>query len=134
MRRRALLSLPFARLVAGVAGSAIADDGWKLEKDADGIRIESRAAPGWSIHEMSGTARIVAQLSAVAAVIDDVPAITKPNDVVPKPDATLRHSAPTYRDSPAVSIPRPRSHPSIDNPRYISADTATTIDTINQTA
>src|SRR3546814_11266508 len=82
MRRRALLSLPFALLVAGVAASAIADDGWKLEKDADGIRIESRAAPGWSIHEMRGTARIDAPLSAVAAVIDGVPGVTKLPDLV----------------------------------------------------
>src|SRR3546814_17415502 len=82
MRRRALLSLPFALLVAGVAASAIADDGWKLEKDADGIRIESRAAPGWSIHEMRGTARRDAPLAAVAAVLADVPAIPKLNDVV----------------------------------------------------
>src|SRR3546814_13231353 len=99
MRRRALLSLPFALLVAGVAASAIADDGWKLEKDADGIRIESRAAPGWSIHEMRGTARIDAPPSAVAAVIDDVPAFTKLNDVVAQAEVTQRQHATRYRVS-----------------------------------
>src|SRR3546814_11388278 len=97
MRRRALLSLPFALLVAGVAASAIADDGWKLAKDADGIRIESRAAPGWSIHEMRGTARIDAPLPAVAAVIDDVPALPKLNDVVAKAVVPTRHSRPEER-------------------------------------
>lgn len=134
MRRRTLLSLPAALLLAGFASSLLADDGWKLEKDADGIRIESRAVPGWSIHEMRGTTRIDAPLAAVAAVIDDITAIPKLNDVVAKAEVMQRQSATRYRVYAAMKMPWPVSDRDIVNQRQIRQDPTSFVVTITDTA
>ncbi|NGY03955.1 START domain-containing protein [Solimonas terrae] len=125
MRRRALLLLPLALLLGGLAPSVFADDGWKLEKDADGIRIESRAVPGWKIHEMRGTVQIDAPLSAVAAVIDDASAIPRLNDVVAHAEVVQRTSATRYRIYAAMKMPWPVSDRDIVNQREIKLDPAT---------
>src|SRR3546814_5649098 len=71
---------------------------------------------------MRGTARIDAPLSAVAAVIDDVPAITKLNDVVAKAEVTQRQSATRYRVYAAMKMPWPVSNRDIVNQREIRQD------------
>lgn len=130
MRRRTLLSLPLALLLAGIASSALADEGWKLEKDADGIRIESRAVSGWSIHEMRGTVRIDEPLATVAAVIDDISALPKLNDLVVKSEVLQRQSASHYRVYAAMKMPWPVSDRDILNQRDIHQDAATKVVTI----
>ncbi|HET8880641.1 MAG TPA: START domain-containing protein [Solimonas sp.] len=134
MRRRALLVLPAALLLAGFASAASADDVWKTEKDADGIRIESRAVPGWKIHEMRGTTHIAAPLSAVAAVIDDASAMPKLNDLVVKTEILQRTSATRYRVYAAMKMPWPVSDRDIVNQREIRQDPATRAVTIVDTA
>jgi hypothetical protein len=134
MRRRALLVLPAALLLAGFASAANADEAWKLEKDADGIRIESRVVPGWKIHEMRGTTHIAAPLASVAAVIDDVNAIRKLNDIVVKAEVLQRRSATSYRVYAAMKMPWPVSDRDIVNQREISRDAATGAVTFVDTA
>src|SRR3546814_19490345 len=79
---------------------------------------------------MRGTARIDAPLSAVAAVIDDVPAITKLNDVVAKAEVTQRQSATRYRGYAAMKMPWPVSHRDIVNQREIRQAPVTKVGTI----
>src|SRR3546814_134777 len=83
---------------------------------------------------MRGTARIDAPLSAVAAVIDDVPAITKLNDVVAKAEVTQRQSATRYRVYAAMKMPWPVSNRDIVNQREIRQDPVTKVVTIIDTA
>src|SRR3546814_12818819 len=83
---------------------------------------------------MRGTARIDAPLSAVAAVIDDVPAITKLNDVVAKAEVTQRQSATRYRVYAAMKMPWPVSNRAIANQREIRHNPVPQVVTINATA
>jgi hypothetical protein len=123
--RRAALRLSSALLFVALAAPALAADAWKLEKDADGIRIESRAVPGWSIREIRGTARIDAPLSAVVAVLDDVSAIPQLNDVVAEAKVVRRDSATHYQTYAAMKMPWPVSNRDIYNERAITQDAAT---------
>lgn len=134
MRRRDMFRLPAALLLAGFASLAGAADDWKLEKDAAGIRIESRAVPGWSIHEMRGTTQIDAPLSSVVAVVDDVSAIPRLNDVVAKAEIEQRQDATHYRVYAAMDMPWPVSDRDIVNQREIKPDPATGAVTIIDTA
>lgn len=119
-----MLRLVSALLLAGLAASATADEAWQLEKEADGIRIESRAVPGWSIHEIRGTARVAAPLATVAAVLDDVSAIPQLNDVVAEARVLQRDSATRYRLYAAMKMPWPVSNRDIVNQREITQNPA----------
>lgn len=115
-----------ALLFLGLATTAsAADDGWKLEKEADGIRIESRAVPGWSINEMRGTARIQAPLSAVVAVLEDSNAASKLNELVAENRIVKRDSPTSYRTYAALKMPWPVTNRDIYNQRDIRVDAAT---------
>src|SRR3546814_11751568 len=83
---------------------------------------------------MRGTARIDAPLSAVAAVIDDVPAITTLNDVVAKAEVTQRQSATRYRVYAATKMPWPVSNRHIVNQHKVRQHQVTTVVTILETA
>ena len=133
MRRHALRGLAVL-LLAGLASAAAADEGWKTEKDADGIRIESRAVPNWSIHEIRASARINAPLSTVVAVLDDVPAITQLNDVVAEAKIVKRSDATHYRMYAAMKMPWPVSNRDIYNDRVLTQDAATRVVRITDSA
>jgi hypothetical protein len=132
--RRFLPRLAAALLLTVLAVSATADEAWQLEKEADGIRIESRAVPGWSIHEIRGTARVAAPLTTVAAVLDDVAAIPQLNEVVAEARVLQRDSATRYRIYAAMKMPWPVSNRDIINQREIRQDPAKHMISIVDTA
>ncbi|MFT4046431.1 MAG: hypothetical protein QM661_06995 [Solimonas sp.] len=114
------------RRIARLAGSAAAvatDAAWTLEKEADGIRIESRAVPGRSVHEIRGTARVPAPLPAVVAVLDDVSAIPQLNDMVAEARIVRRDSTTHYRLYAAMKMPAGRQsrHRLLSDPGGIPA-------------
>lgn len=132
--RRALLHLAAAWLLVGLDAPAIADEAWHVEKDEDGIRIESRAVPGWSIHEIRGTAQVNASLATVVAALDDVPAIPQLNDIVAEAKVIQRDSATRYRLYAAMKMPWPVSDRDIVNQREITQNPTTRAVTLVDTA
>ena len=135
MPGRLPLRAALALLLAGLGGAAAAADGaWQLEKEKDGIRIESRAVPGWSIHEIRGTARIAAPLATVVAVLDDVSAMPQLNDLVVEAHVLQRDDASHYRVYAAMDMPWPVSDRDIVNARVIARDAATGTVTISDDA
>jgi hypothetical protein len=129
------LRLTTALLMLTVAAAAPAgDDGWKTEKDQDGIQIQSRAVPGWSIREIRGATHVAAPLTAVVAVVDDVAAIPELNDVVAEARVLQRDSATRYRIYAAMKMPWPVSNRDIVNQREITQSPATRAVTVVDTA
>lgn len=131
-----ILSLIFTVLAtAWVAQAAAAtEDGWRLEKDNDGIQIYTRAVEGWSIREIRGVTRIPARLSSVVAVIDDVPATRELNDLVSRAEMQNRESDTRYRVYTVITMPWPLSKRDILNQREITQDKNTFAVTISDVA
>jgi hypothetical protein len=59
------------------AATARAQDGWALLRDDDGVRVYERSAQSRALPELRGETEIHAALSAVVAVIADVPGQTR---------------------------------------------------------
>jgi hypothetical protein len=131
-----ILSLIFTILAAAwVAPAAAAtEEGWRLEKDSDGIQIYTRAVEGWSIREIRAVTRIPARLSSVVAVIHDVPATRELNDLVSKADVQNRESDTRYRVYMVIGMPWPLSDRDVLNQREIKQDKNTFSVTISDVA
>jgi hypothetical protein len=67
-----------ALLVAcALAGAARAQDGWRLLRDEDGVRVSERGLASRALPELRGEVEIAAPLARVLAVIEDVPRQTE---------------------------------------------------------
>jgi hypothetical protein len=123
--------------LAGLAlcgGAAAGDDGWRVDKEKDGIRVSTRVVDGWSIREFRGETRIAARLSALAAVIDDLSALHELNDLVTEARELDRESPTRYRYYTATAMPWPLSDRDLVNQRSIAQDPATLAVTITDGA
>jgi hypothetical protein len=120
-----LLASPFARAT---------EADWKLEKDADGIQIYTRAVDGWQIREMRGVTRVDARLASVVAVIHDVSALHELSDVVASSEIRKHESDTRYQVYSMMKMPWPVSNRDILNQRSIAQDPTTLVVTIVDTA
>lgn len=56
-----------------LAWPAVADaEGWRLRKQADGVVVHTRPAPGWSLEEFRGVTEVRAPLRALVEMLMDV--------------------------------------------------------------
>ncbi len=131
-RPYALLTLLFLVLSAPFARAA--DDGWRLEKDEDGIQVYTRAVQGQKIREIRGTVRVQARLSAVAAVLTDVPATPQLSDAIGEAQVLQRQSASRYQVYQLLKMPWPLDNRDIVSQREIRQDAQTLAVTIADAA
>lgn len=133
MRRLLASFLAVMSLVPGALSATDAGD-WRLERDAEGIRIYTRAVPGWSIREIRGLVRIPARLASVVAVIDDVPASPQLNPLVAQASIHQRASAAHYHVYSTVEMPWPLADRDVLSEREIRQDAGTLVVTIRERA
>jgi hypothetical protein len=110
------------------------EDGWRLEKDKDGIQVYTRAVQGWSIRELRGVTRIPAPLSSLVAVIYDVRASRELIDVVSEAEIQHRESDTRYQIYSAMKLPWPISARDILNQREIKQNKSSLAVTITDVA
>jgi len=125
--------LALALLVAATA-AASADAPWKLEKDADGIRIDSRPVEGWDIHEIRGMTRFEGRLSSLVAVLVDTSVAPELNDLVVESAVGDRDRDTRYRVYAVTDLPWPLKDRDVVMQREIVQDPATRTVTITDVA
>lgn len=69
---------------------AIADSEWRVDRNKDGIRIESRTVTGWDIREIRGTTEYAGPISSLLGVINDASAAPRLNEIVSQSSITQR--------------------------------------------
>ena len=129
-----ILMLSGAALALAAATARGEDADWRLEKDRDGIQLYTRAVPGWAIREIRGVTRVPARLSALVAVIHDVPNARELSDLVETAEVTQRDSEARYRVYSTIDMPWPVGDRDIVTQREITQDPATLAVTITDTA
>ena len=116
------------RILAGglmillATGASVADEGWKKEKDQDGIQVYTRQVEGWGMKEMRGHGTLSARLSSLVAVINDVPATPQLNDSVTTAEIKSRESDTRYQLYSTMNAPWPVSNRDVLNQREITQD------------
>ncbi|MFA5941109.1 MAG: hypothetical protein WC809_17275 [Sinimarinibacterium sp.] len=116
----------FATLLFAIAPSVWgADEGWRLEKDDDGIQICTRAVDGWSIREIRGVTRFQGHLSSLVAVIGDISASPELNEFVVKSSVEKRDSDTRYQVYSLTDMPWPLTDRDILIQRQIAQDPTT---------
>jgi hypothetical protein len=118
-RKRRLRILLLVGLV--IASGAHAGTGWRLEKDENGVRIESRTVPGWKIREMRGAARFDGRIASLLAVIDD-PTVAQLNELVSGSKVVQRENARRYRVYTTTKMPWPLKDRDVLTQRVIDVD------------
>ncbi|HSW13823.1 MAG TPA: START domain-containing protein [Solimonas sp.] len=132
IRLRALLAVLMLAMFAPLAQGA--DEGWKLEKDKDGIQVYTRAVEGWTIREIRGVTRVPARLSSVVAVIDDVAAASELSDMVRETAIHQRQTNTRYQLYSVIKMPWPLDDRDMLNQREIRQDSGTLVVTISNVA
>ena len=122
--------LMFLLLMLGAPFALAADDGWRLEKDEDGIQVYTRAVEGQKIREIRGTVRVQARLSAVVAVLTDVPATPQLSDAIGEAQVLQRQSPSRYQVYQLLKMPWPLDNRDIVSQREIRQDAQTLAVTI----
>ncbi|WP_165797569.1 START domain-containing protein [Solimonas fluminis] len=120
-----LLAVPFAQA---------ADEGWRLDKEQDGIQVYTRAVEGQKIREIRGVVGIKARLSAVVAVLNDVPATPELSDAIGEAQVLQRQSAARYQIYQLLKMPWPLDNRDIVSQREIRQDAQTLAVTIADAA
>jgi hypothetical protein len=110
------------------------EDGWRLEKDKDGIQVYTRAVEGWNIREFRGVTRIPARLTSLVAVINDIAASRELTDVVSEARIQHRDSDCQYQIYSAMKMPWPITDRDILNQREIKQDKSSLAVTITDVA
>jgi len=111
-----------------------ADASWKLEKDAEGVQVYTRAVEGYSIREIRAVTRVPARLSAVVAVLEDVGAVSQLSDVVSEAEILRRQSDTRYQVYSVLKMPWPLDDRDLINQRELRQDPATLTVTISNVA
>jgi hypothetical protein len=113
-----------ALLLSGTIGSLCAQAAleWRLERDANGVRIESRAVLGWDIREMRGTARFDGRLSSLVAVIEDPSTAPLLNDFVVESKVVRRDGVSRYQVYTLTRMPWPLKDRDVVTQRVIERD------------
>lgn len=65
------LTLISAALLAALSLPALADSSWKLEKDADNVKVYTRVVDGSPLKEFKGITQIHTSLTSLVALLDD---------------------------------------------------------------
>lgn len=102
--------------------SAQASAEWRAEKEENGIRIESRAVPGWEIREMRGTAHFDGDVQSLVAVIEDVSVAPQLNEFVVESKVVQRDSESRYRVYTLTKMPWPLKDRDVLMQRVIERD------------
>lgn len=131
LRARWLLTL---LLLALSSPAWSAEEGWRQEKDQDGIQIYTRAVDGWSIREIRGVTRFRGRLTSLVAVIDDAAASPELNEFVAKASVEKRDSATRYQLYSLTDMPWPLTDRDVLTQREIVQDKATLAVTITDVA
>ena len=130
-----LLKLVTALLFVFVASPTFAAEGdWRLEKDADGVQVYTRAVEGQKIREIRAVTRIPARLSAVVAVLDDISATSQLSDVVGEVEILQRQTPTRYQVYSVLKMPWPLDDRDMVNQRDIQQDATTLAVTITNVA
>jgi hypothetical protein len=125
-----------ALVLIGAAASVSAQtpSEWRVEKDENGIRIESRAVPGWEIREMRGTARFDGSVDSLVAVIVDAKAAPQLNEFVVESKVLQRDSEQRYQVYSLTKMPWPLKDRDVLTQRVIARDAQTGAVTITEEA
>jgi hypothetical protein len=127
-----VMRLLAALVLMGAVDSAVAQkpSEWRVEKDENGIRIESRAVPGWDIREMRGTARFGGPLASLVAVINDPAAAPRLNELVAESKVVQRESETRFQVYTLTKMPWPLKDRDVLTQRVIEHDAQTGVVTI----
>jgi hypothetical protein len=121
--RTTLCLLTLIALAPALASGS--EEGWRKEKDESGIQMYTRAVEGWEIREIRGVTRVEAPLTAVAAVLDDIPAAVELNSMVNESRVIERQGPRRLRTYAAMDMPWPVSDRDLVNDRTIEVDSRT---------
>jgi hypothetical protein len=92
-RRLAMKKFPkliLALSLCWAVDPALANSEWRVDKDKNGIRIESRAVDGWDIREIRGSTEYTGPISSLINVINDASAAPRLNEIVSESRVTER--------------------------------------------
>jgi hypothetical protein len=122
-----IMRLLAALVLVGAAASvaAQAPSAWRVEKDESGIRIESRAVPGWEIREMRGAARFDGSVDSLVAVIVDAEVAPQLNEFVVEAKVVQRDNDSRYRVYTTTKMPWPLKDRDVLTQRVITRDAQT---------
>jgi hypothetical protein len=122
-----VMRLLAALVLMGAAASAAAQkpSEWRVEKDENGIRIESRAVPGWEIREMRGTARFDGSVDSLVAVIVDTEVAPQLNEFVVESKVMNRDDERRYQVYTLTKMPWPLKDRDVLTQRVITRDAQT---------
>jgi hypothetical protein len=120
-------------MILPVSTARCDEDGWRLEKDKDGIQVYTRAVPGWSIREFKGVTQIHAGLKSLVAVINDIPASRELTEGLIEAEVRERESDVRFKIYSAMKMPWPIADRDILNQREIQQDKNTFCVTITDT-
>ncbi len=127
---RYLQVLMMLMVVASVSSAMASGDAWRAEKDADGIRMYTRAVEGWDIREVRGVMQIKGTVSSLVAVIEDESVAPQLNEFVVKSSVVQRDSGTRYRLYTLTKMPWPLKDRDVLMQREISTDPASGVVTI----
>jgi hypothetical protein len=116
----AAAALALGLIAATAPAHAVSE--WRLEKDENGVRIESRAVPGWEIREMRGIARYDGSVEQLVAVIEDPTAAPQLNEFVAESKIVDRDSDGGYRIYALTKMPWPLKDRDVVMQRLIERD------------
>jgi hypothetical protein len=129
------LAYVIASLAFGLASfAAWSQDGWRLEKNKDGIQVYTRAVDGWAIREFKGVSQISSDLSSLVAIITDIRASRELSEFVVEADIRHRESATHYQIYSATRLPWPMADRDILSQRDIAQDENSHVVTITDVA
>lgn len=119
-----------APLLLMLSCAVAAEDGWRLEKDADGIQVQSRTVEGWAIRETRSSAQISARLGALVAVLSDFRAASQLNPFVKETRLLSSRDATHYDFYTLIDLPWPMSDRDIVNRHSLEQDARSLMVTI----
>jgi hypothetical protein len=131
-RLTALLTLLILSLAAPL--SQAADEGWRLDKDQDGIQVYTRAVEGQKIREIRGVVKLQASLSSVAAVLTDVNAAPQLSETIGEARVLQRRGGQRYQIYQLLKMPWPLDNRDIVADRDIRQDPQTLAVIISDTS
>lgn len=122
---RLLPLLTLLCLVLSTPLAQAAEEGWKLEKDADGIQVYTRAVAGESIREIRAVTEVSARLTSVVAALEDVSAMSQLSDVISEAMVLTQQSATRSQVYSVLKMPWPLDDRDMVNQREVRQDSVT---------
>lgn len=110
------------------------EDGWRLDKDDDGIQIYTRAVEGSDYREIRGTTRIQGKLSSIVALLEDMSYWPKLNKVISSARVHERISETESVIHVEMDMPWPVSDRDVVNRRQWQQDAGSKVVTMTTVA